>query len=335
MKILVAGGAGFIGSHTSVELIKAGHFPIIVDNFSNSEKWIVSRIEKITGKKPAVYEGDCADQNFLESVFEKEKNISGAIHFAALKAVGESMEQPLRYYRNNIDSALTLLETMAKRKIGNFVFSSSATVYGEPKKNPIPETAPRQPAANPYGNTKAIIEDIIRDTAAADKNFSALSLRYFNPIGAHPSGLIGELPKGTPNNLVPYLTQTAAGKRKELIIFGDDYSTPDGTGIRDFIHIVDLAKAHIAALNYLEKQSSPFYDIFNIGAGKGVSVKELIEIFEKVNGVKIPHKVGPRRPGDIAACWADPTKINKIIGWRAEKTVAGALRDAWKWEQNL
>ncbi len=335
MKILITGGAGFIGSHTVVELIEAGHTPIIIDNFSNSEKWIIDRIEKITGQKPTVYEGDCADKKFIADVFQKEKNIDGVIHFAALKAVGESMEKPLEYYRNNLDSTMTILEEITRHKIGNFVFSSSATVYGDPKENPIPEIAPRQPATNPYGNTKSIIEDIIRDLASADKNFSALSLRYFNPIGAHSSGLIGELPKGTPNNLVPYLTQTAAGKRKELTIFGDDYPTPDGTGVRDFIHVVDLARAHIAALDYLKKQPKPFYDIFNIGTGKGTSVKEIIETFEKINRVKVPYKIGPRRPGDIAACWADPSKINKIIGWRAEKTIADALKDAWKWEKNI
>lgn len=335
MKILVTGGAGFIGSHTTVELITAKHQPIIIDNFSNSEKWIIQKIEKITKKKIIFYPGDCTDKKFLKKIFRKEKNIAGVIHFSALKAVGESMEKPLLYYRNNLDSLLSILETILEYKISNFIFSSSATVYGQPKKNPIPETAPRQPATNPYGNTKAIAEDIIRDTVQANKNFSALSLRYFNPIGAHPSGLIGELPKGTPNNLVPYLTQTAVGKREKLTIFGDDYPTPDGTGIRDFIHVVDLAQAHISALDYLTKQPTPFYDIFNVGTGQGASVKKLIRTFEKTTGVKVPYQIGPRRPGDIPACWAEVKKINKTIGWRAQKTLAQALQDAWQWEKGL
>ncbi|MDX9856134.1 MAG: UDP-glucose 4-epimerase GalE [Candidatus Moranbacteria bacterium] len=335
MKILITGGAGFIGSHTVVELIEAGHTPIIIDNFSNSEKRIIDRIEKIAGKKPAVLEGDCADPEVLDGIFAEEKNIDGIIHFAGLKAVGESMEKPLEYYRNNIDSSLALLEAMKKYGVKYFVFSSSATVYGDPDRNPIPETAPRKPATNPYGNTKAVIEDIIRDTVASGLKVGAISLRYFNPIGAHPTGLIGELPKGVPNNLVPYLVQSASGKREFLTVFGDDYDTPDGTGVRDFIHVVDLAKAHISALDYLEKQDAPFYDVFNVGTGRGASVKELIDTFEKINGVKIPYRIGPRRTGDIAVCWADPGKMNNLTGWKAEKTIAEALKDAWNWEKSL
>lgn len=333
MKILVTGGAGFIGSHTVVELIAAGHTPLIVDNFSNSEKWIIDRIEKIAGKRPIVFEGDCADPKILDEIFAQEKDIDGIIHFAGLKAVGESMEKPLEYYRNNIDSSLTLLEAMKKFGVKYFVFSSSATVYGDPDQNPIPETAQRKPATNPYGNTKAIIEDIIRDTVSSDQNLRAISLRYFNPIGAHPSGLIGELPKGVPNNLVPYLVQAASGQREFLTVFGSDYDTPDGTGVRDFIHVVDLAKAHIAALNHLEKQKLPFYDVFNVGTGSGASVKELIARFEEINGVPVPHKIGPRRAGDIASCFADPSKINTQMGWKTEKSIEDSLKDAWNWEQ--
>jgi UDP-glucose 4-epimerase len=335
MKILVTGGAGFIGSHTVVELVKIGYKPIIIDNFSNSEKWIIGRIAKITGIKPVFYEGNCADKNFLQIVIKKEKNISAIIHFAGLKAVNESLQKPLQYYQNNIVSSIALLEKAIENKINNFIFSSSATVYGNPKKNPLSEKSLRQPAVTPYGNTKIIIEDIIRDTVYANNSLSALSLRYFNPIGAHPSGLIGELPKGTPNNLLPYLIQVATGQRKTLTIFGDDYPTPDGTGMRDFIHVVDLAKAHIASLKYLEKQKRSFYDVFNVGTGSPSSVKELITAFEEVNKVKIPYKIGPRRKGDIAACWADPKKINQRTGWRAERTIKDALEDAYRWQKNL
>lgn len=335
MKILVTGGAGFIGSHTAVELIKAGYTPIIVDNFSNSQKWIIDRIEKISQQSLVVYEGDCTDKNFLTEVFQKEKNITGVIHFAAYKAVGESLAKPLDYYRNNLLSIITLLEVIQNFKVKNLVFSSSATVYGDPDACPIPETAPRKKSNSPYGNTKNICEDIISDTVFGNKNISAISLRYFNPIGAHPSGLIGELPIGSPNNLVPYITQVAAGLRKELTVFGNDYPTADGSGIRDFIHVTDLALAHIATFKYLVKKPVPFYDIFNVGTGRGNSVLELINTFEKVNQVKIPYKIGLRREGDIATCWADVSKIKKELHWTTTKTLEDSLIDAWNWQKKL
>lgn len=335
MKILVTGGAGFIGSHTCVELINAGHQPIIIDDFSNSQKWIIQKIEEITQQKISYYEGNCTDEKFLENVFAKEKDIEGVIHFAAFKAVGESIAKPLDYYKNNLNSLILILEKMQKFGVLNLVFSSSATVYGDPKSNPISESAPRKKASSPYGNTKSICEDIISDTVVGNKNISAISLRYFNPIGAHPCGLIGELPIGAPNNLVPYVTQAAAKLRDKLIIFGDDYPTPDGSGVRDFIHVVDLAKAHIKALDYLKQKEAPFYDIFNVGTGKGHSVLEIIQTFEKVNQIKVPYEIGPRRSGDIATCYADNTKIKEIMGWEAEKSLEDSLRDAWNWQKNL
>ena len=335
MKILVTGGTGFIGSHTCVELISTDHEPIIIDNFSNSQKWILDRIEKIARKKIIFYEGDCSDSNFLQSVFEKEKNIEGVIHFAAFKAVGESMTKPLDYYKNNLNSLILILEKMQKFKVKNLVFSSSATVYGDPEYCPIDETAPRKSSPSPYGKTKAICEDIISDTVNGNKNICAIALRYFNPIGAHPSGLIGELPIGAPNNLVPYVTQTADGIREKLTVFGNDYPTPDGSGVRDFIHVVDLAKAHIKTLEYLKEKEIPFYDVFNVGTGAGNSVLEIIETFEKTNRVKVPYTIGPRREGDIATCYADNAKIKKAMGWQAKKSLEDSLRDAWNWQRNL
>ncbi len=335
MKILVTGGAGFIGSHTVVELSNAGHTPIIIDNFSNSKPWIIERIKKITGKDTTVYEGNCNDKKFLEEVFKKESNIEGVIHFAAFKAVGESIIKPLDYYNNNLFSLIAILEAMQKFKVKNLVFSSSATVYGEPDKCPIPETAPKKTSPSPYGKTKSMAEDIISDTANGNKNISAISLRYFNPIGAHPSGLIGELPIGTPNNLVPFVTQSAAGIREKLTVFGNDYSTTDGYGVRDFIHVVDLALAHIKTLEYLHKQQCPFYDVFNVGTGTGNSVLEIIKTFEKVNGIKVPYEIGPRRAGDIAICYANANKIKKEMGWKAKKSLEDSLRDAWKWQKQI
>lgn len=334
-KILVTGGGGFIGSHTVVELFKANYTPIIIDDFSNSQPWIIDRIKEITGKTPTLYEGDCTDKNFLAEVFKKESDIKGVIHFAGYKAVGESISKPLSYYKNNLFSLIAILEAMQKFKVKNLVFSSSATVYGEPDNCPISETAPRKSSPSPYGKTKAMAEDIISDTVTGYKNISAISLRYFNPIGAHPSGLIGELPIGVPNNLVPYITQASAGIREKLTIFGNDYPTADGYGVRDFIHVVDLAQAHIATLEYLTRQKAPFYDIFNVGTGKGNSVLEIIETFQKVNHVNVPHEIGPRREGDIATCFADATKIKKMMNWEAKKTLKDSLRDAWKWQNNL
>jgi UDP-glucose 4-epimerase len=334
MKILVTGGAGYIGSHTVVELINAGHTPIIIDNFANSEQWIIDRIEQITNTKPKIYIANCMDNTVLEEIFSTEE-IDGVIHFVALKAVGESMQKPLEYYYNNINSLLNVLKMMQKYKVENIVFSSSATVYGEPDDNPLTENSPRKQATNPYGNTKMIAEDILKDVITSKSKISAIPLRYFNPIGAHKSHLIGELPKGVPSNLVPYITQTAAGIRDELTVFGDDYDTPDGTCIRDFIHVVDLAKAHIATLEYLDKQTSPFFDVFNVGTGNGTSVMELINTFEKVNNTKVNYTIGPRREGDVEACWADTTKINSIIGWKATKTIEDAMKDAWQWQKTL
>ncbi|HBI17018.1 MAG TPA: UDP-glucose 4-epimerase GalE [Candidatus Moranbacteria bacterium] len=335
VKIVVTGGAGFIGSHTVVELLEAGYLPIIIDNFSNSQPWIIDKIKEITSQTPIIYEGDCNDKTFLEEVFQKESSIEGVIHFAAFKAVGESIIKPLDYYKNNLSSLITVLETMQKFGVKNLVFSSSATVYGEPDSCPIAETAPRKISPSPYGKTKTICEDIISDTVNGCKNISAISLRYFNPIGAHPSGLIGELPIGAPNNLVPYVTQTAAGIREKLTIFGNDYPTDDGYGVRDFIHVVDLAQAHIKTLQYLTKHKSPFYDVFNVGTGKGNSVLEIIETFQKVNNTNVPREIGPRREGDIATCYADVSKIKKMMNWETKKTLEDSLRDAWKWQKSL
>lgn len=331
MKTLITGGAGFIGSHTIVELVAAGHTPVIVDNFSNSERWIINRIAELTGKAPILYEGDCTDPAFLSNVFVKEGDIKGVIHFAAYKAVGDSVAQPLAYYRNNINALITLLEVMQQQGVRNLVFSSSATVYGDTTNNPIPETAPRKEAMSPYGNTKMICEDIIRDTTKSG-TLRAIVLRYFNPIGAHPSGRIGELPIGVPNNLVPYVTQAAAGKRDTLTIFGDDYNTPDGTCVRDYVHVVDLARAHIASLAQVTKKEQA-YEVFNVGTGQGTSVRTLVETFEKVNKVKIPYTVGPRREGDVAVCFAKVDKIQNEMDWCCTHSLEDALRDAWRWQE--
>jgi UDP-glucose 4-epimerase len=334
-KILVTGGTGYIGSHTVIALAEAGYIPVIVDNFSNSGPKVLDRIALIIAEKPLFYEGDCADASFLEGVFDAQEGIVGVIHFAAHKAVGESIQEPLRYYRNNLNSLATLLEIMRRKNVSSLVFSSSATVYGKPDENPISEEAKIKESESPYGNTKIIGEQIIKDQVKSGVNLSALALRYFNPVGAHPSGKIGELPIGVPNNLLPFLTQVAAGRREKLTVYGGDYDTPDGTCIRDYIHVVDLARAHIAALEYLEKRSSPYYDVFNVGTGNGNSVLELINEFERVNGVKLNYEIGPRREGDISVCYADVAKINKVLGWKAELDLEDALRDSWHWEQSL
>ena len=334
MKILVTGGTGYIGSHVVVELLNTGHEAVIVDNLSNSNENVLDQISTISKKKPEFYKGDVRDAEFLENVFSKEPNIDGIIHFAAFKAVGESTQKPLKYYNNNLNGLIKLIEISNKYNVDNFVFSSSATVYGEPEKNPIPESANRKPATNPYGNTKAIAEDILRDLVLSGANLKTIALRYFNPIGAHPSGLIGELPLGVPANLVPFITQTAAGLRKELSVFGDDYPTIDGTGIRDYIHVVDLANAHIKTLEFLKKQKKPLFDVYNVGTGKGTSVMQLIKTFEKVSGQKLPYKIVPRRVGDIAECFADTKKIEQTMNWKAKKTIEEALSDSWRWQKN-
>ncbi len=335
MKILVTGGAGFIGSHTVVELYKSGFEPIIIDNFSNSEEKVLEGLEKIIGHPTLCYKADCNDETALRRLFEKEK-IEGVIHFAANKAVGESVENPLLYYHNNIGTTVLLLKLMQEYSIHNFVFSSSCTVYGQPDHLPVTEATPRQEAASPYGNTKRICEDIIRDFVFSKPSVKAIALRYFNPIGAHETAEIGELPRGVPSNLVPYITQTAAGLRQKLTVFGDDYNTPDGTCIRDFIHVVDLAKAHVKALELLAGvKEENFYDVFNIGTGEGVTVLQLIKTFEEVNDLKLNYSLGPRRPGDVEQIYAQVDKSKEVMGWQTEKTLEDSLRDAWRWQQKL
>ncbi|SDE25122.1 UDP-glucose 4-epimerase [Dyadobacter soli] len=335
MKILVTGGAGFIGSHTVVELHNAGFEPVIIDNLYNSNLNVLEGIKKITGKEFPFYEIDCNDADKVRALFEKEK-FDGVIHFAAYKAVGESVEKPLNYYENNLISLLVLLRAAQEFNVDKFVFSSSCTVYGQPEKLPVTESTPRLPANSPYGNTKAIAEDIIRDHVHSKPGIKAISLRYFNPIGAHETSLIGELPNGVPSNLVPFITQTAAGLRKSLTVFGDDYNTPDGTCIRDFIHVVDLAKAHVKALDLLESQTDTnYYDVFNVGTGEGYTVLQLINTFEEVNGVKLNYTIGPRREGDVEQIYAQSDKVNNVMKWHAEKTMADALRDAWNWQLKL
>lgn len=335
-RILVTGGTGFIGSHTVVELQNQGFDVVIVDNLSNSKETVVDSIEKITGVKPAFEKVDCTDFAALENVFRKYDGIEAIIHFAASKAVGESVQKPLMYYRNNIVSLINLLELMPKYGVRGFVFSSSCTVYGEPDELPVTENAPIKPAESPYGNTKQINEEIIRDTVKSGAPVNAVLLRYFNPIGAHPTALIGELPNGVPQNLIPYLTQTAIGIRKELSVFGDDYNTPDGSCIRDYIYVVDLAKAHVCAINrILNNEQKEKVEAFNIGTGRGVSVLELINAFEKATGVKVPHRIVGRRAGDIEKIWADPQLANNELGWKADTDLEETLRTAWKWQLKL
>jgi len=335
-KILVTGGTGYIGSHTTVELIEEGFEAIIVDNLYNSEAVVTERIQKITGVKPHLEVLDVCDQEKLDNFIRKHQDISAIIHFAAYKAVGESVEKPLDYYRNNVLSLINLLTVMKKYGIPNLVFSSSCTVDGQPEKLPVNESAPLQAPTSPYGNTKQIGESIIRDTTFSDQNIKAISLRYFNPIGAHPSALIGELPRGVPENLVPYLTQTGYGIREELKVYGDDYDTPDGSCIRDYLHVVDLAKAHVIAIKRLvEKRNKTNYEVFNLGTGTGVSVLEAIKSFERVSGVKLKYRIVGRRPGDIEKIWADPSYANKELGWKTLSSLDQAMKTAWEWEKTI
>lgn len=334
MNILVTGGAGFIGSHTVIALIEAGHNPIIIDNFSNSEKSILQGIEKILNQKIICYESDCNEATILKKII-KEHQIQGVIHFAAYKAVGESVQKPLMYYQNNVGSLVTLLQVMDECKVNLLVFSSSCTVYGEPDKIPVTEKTPRKPATSPYGNTKTMCEDIIRDTIASGTPLKATLLRYFNPIGAHPSAHIGELPRGVPNNLVPFITQTAAGWREKLTVFGDDYDTPDGSNIRDYIDVMDLAEAHVKAIEYLEKQPNTFQDVFNIGTGRGCSVLEVVKTFEEVTNSKLNYEIGNRRAGDVEKIYAVVDKSEYELGWKATRTLAESLQTAWQWQQKL
>jgi UDP-glucose 4-epimerase len=336
MHILVTGGAGFIGSHTVVALVEAGFKPVIIDNFSNSEPRTLAGLEKILGHSVPFYQANCDDADLLREIFEKEQ-IGGVIHFAAYKAVGESMAEPLKYYRNNLGSLITLLEVMVEKGIPNLIFSSSCTVYGQPDQLPVTESTPVKPAESVYGNTKQVGEEILRDTIASGNPLKIIGLRYFNPIGAHPSADIGELPLGVPNNLVPFVTQTAAGMRKSLTVFGGDYPTPDGTCIRDYIHVMDLAEAHVAAMQKLvDLPDQKYYDVFNVGTGNGNSVLEVIQTFDKISGQEgLPYVIGPRRAGDVVAVYADSTKVNTELGWTAKRNLEDALRDAWKWQKTL
>jgi UDP-glucose 4-epimerase len=334
-KILVTGGTGYIGSHTVVELQQAGYDVVIVDNLSNSNIDVLDGIERITGKRPVFDKLDCTDFEAMKSLFAKY-HFDGIIHFAASKAVGESVQQPLLYYRNNLVSLINLLELMPANQVKGIVFSSSCTVYGEPDYNPIDENAPIKPAASPYGNTKQINEEIIQDFVHSGAPIKSIILRYFNPIGAHPSAEIGELPLGVPQNLVPYITQTGIGVRYQLSVFGDDYHTPDGSCIRDFINVVDLAKAHVIAIErMLEDKSEEKVEIFNLGTGKGLSVLELIHVFEKVSGTALNYKIVGRREGDIEKIWAQPDKANNVLGWKAVETIEDTMASAWRWQLRL
>lgn len=336
--ILVTGGTGFIGSHTTVELQQAGYDVVIVDNLSNSSASVVDGIEKITGIRPAFEQVDCCDYANLEGVFQKYSNIKGIIHFAASKAVGESVEKPLLYYRNNLNSLINLLELMPKYDVKGIIFSSSCTVYGQPDPEflPVTEEAPIKKAESPYGNTKQVNEEIIQDYIKSGANIKSVILRYFNPIGSHPTSIIGEMPNGVPMNLIPYLTQAAIGIREYLTVFGDDYNTPDGSCIRDYIYVVDLAKAHVAAMaRILDEKSEEDVEVFNIGTGHGVSVLELINSFERATGVKLPYKVGPRRGGDIEAIWGNVDKANNVLGWKADTPLDDILLSAWNWQKRL
>ncbi|MEG0560868.1 MAG: UDP-glucose 4-epimerase GalE [Muribaculaceae bacterium] len=335
-KILVTGGTGYIGSHTVVELQNAGYDVVIIDNLSNSNKQVLDGIEKITGTRPVFVEADCTDIVALRKLFNDNKGIAGIINFAASKAVGESVEKPILYYRNNLVTLLNLLEVMPEFGTKGIVFSSSCTVYGEPDENPVTENAPIKKATSPYGNTKQISEEIITDTINSGAPIKSILLRYFNPVGAHPSAEIGELPNGVPQNLIPFLTQTAMGIRKEMSVFGNDYNTPDGSCIRDFINVVDLAKAHVIAIKrMLEDKSNEKIEIFNLGTGIGLSVLQLINAFETSTGVKVPYKIVGRRNGDIEKVWANPKRANEVLGWTASTTIEDTMRSAWNWQNRL
>ena len=333
--VLVSGGAGYIGSHVSVELVEAGYDVVVADNMSNCDMTCFEGVSRIIGRILPFVEMDFCDAEAVESLFS-EYQIDAVIHFAAFKAVGESVAEPVMYYRNNLSSFLNVLEAARSHGGCNVLFSSSATVYGEPDELPVTEQSPRQPATSPYGNTKQMCEDFLRDAVKAYPGIRGIALRYFNPIGAHPSALIGELPRGVPNNLVPFITQTAIGKRDCLNIFGNDYPTPDGTCLRDYIDVVDLAKAHVCAVSrMLDGKMKEPYEIFNIGTGRPVSVLELVNAFEKVNGVKLNYRFAPRRPGDVTAIWADPSLANRELGWKASRSVEDTLAAAWAWEKHL
>jgi len=333
-KILVTGGLGFIGSHTVVELVNAGYEPIIVDDLSNSDIKILDQLVKIIGFKPVFYKLDLCNESGVKDLAGKEPDISGIIHFAASKAVGESVQFPLKYYRNNFYSLLNVLNAYYGKAI-NFVFSSSCTVYGQPDVLPVTEDAPVKPAESPYGNTKQIAEEMLRDMVNAGSNYKVTALRYFNPVGAHESALIGELPIGVPQNLVPFITQTAIGKREKITVFGDDYDTVDGSCVRDYIHVVDLAKAHVAALKLMEKDSFKGYDVFNLGTGIGSSVLEVIRAFERSTGVKLNYQIGPRRAGDVEKVWGDVSKSTKVLNWKTELDLDVMMSSAWEWEKYI
>ena len=332
-KILVTGGAGFIGAHTVAELIDAGYTPVIVDDLSTTDRTLLNGLKDLYGKEPVFYQIDCGDKDRLASVFQKEQNITAVMHFAAFKSVGESVQEPIKYYRNNINSLISVLENMQKFNVQELIFSSSCTVYGQPDIIPVTEQAPFKKAESPYGATKQMCERILEDVFSS--GYKIISLRYFNPVGAHPSACIGELPAGIPNNLVPYVTQTASGIREVLTVFGDDYPTPDGTCIRDYIHVCDVASAHVQALKYLEGITSPNFDAFNLGTGIGVSVLELVHSFQKANQVKVNYKIGARRPGDVIQVYADPSKIQSAIKWKAKFTLEEAMRHSWVWQQKI
>ncbi|MCR9226488.1 MAG: UDP-glucose 4-epimerase GalE [Flavobacteriaceae bacterium] len=334
MKILVTGGLGFIGSHTVVELQNEGFEVVIVDNLSNSSINVLDGIEAITGKKPLFEEFDLRDKPKVQDFFQKHSDVAGVIHFAASKAVGESVEEPLLYYENNLGVLVYILQELKKKGGASFIFSSSCTVYGQADEMPITESAPVKPAESPYGNTKQVGEEIIRDTCKVNPGLKAIALRYFNPIGAHPSGKIGELPIGVPQNLVPFITQTGIGLREQLSVFGDDYPTEDGTCVRDYIHVVDLAKAHVAALQRLLKdENETNYEVFNLGTGTGSSVLEVIQSFERVSGEKLNYKIVERRPGDVIQAYADTKRANEVLGWKAKSNLDDAMKSAWAWEK--